>query len=156
MKWLPIGTVVIVASVSATYAQQVTDNNPGHAPDAVLDNHRPLIQKREKPATTRTVSGKVVDGSGQPLEGALVTLTNTATKERREYFTKQDGRYSFEQLSFTIDYELQARYKDTNGEVKKLSEFDKSPKMVRILEISKTADNAQPVEAKKDTPPAKQ
>jgi hypothetical protein len=156
MKRLLIGTVIAAASLSVTGAQAPT-TNPEPVPDAAtLDNHRPLIPKREKPATTRTVSGQVVDSSGQPLEGALVTLTNTATHEKREFFTKKNGRYSFEELSFTVDYQLQARYKDVNGDLKKLSQFDKAPKMVRILEID-TAAPAQPAaQAKKTTPDSKQ
>lgn len=156
MKYVAIGIVITAASLAVAGAQAPA-TNPETPPDAAtLDNHRPLLPKKEKPATTRTVTGQVVDASGQPLEGALVTLTNTATHERREFFTKKNGRYSFEDLSFTIDYQLRARYKDSNGDLKKLSQFDKSPKIVRILQID-TAAPAQPTaEAKKTTPDTKQ
>jgi phosphate-selective porin len=155
MKRLIIGIAAMAAAVSIAAAQQA--NAPaGPPPDAAnIGNNRSLLPKRQKAPTSRTVSGQVVDANGQPLEGALVTLTNMATKEKREFFTKKGGRYTFEDLSFTIDYQLQARYKDSNGELKKLSQYDKSPKMVRILQID-TGTQAEPAaEAKKNPPPAK-
>jgi hypothetical protein len=157
MKCLVLGLVALAATFCTVAAQQSTTPNSGPPPDAAsLDNHRSLFPKKEKAPTTRTVSGQVVDAGGQTLEGALVTLTNTATKEKREFFTKKGGRYTFADLSFTTDYQLQARYKDSNGDLKKLSQFDKSPKMVRILEINTAVPPQPTAEAKKDPPPAKQ
>lgn len=156
MQRLVIGIVAMAATLSAAKAQAPATSSPGAPPDAAnLDNHRPLIPKKEKAPTSRTVSGQVVDANGQPLEGALVTLTNTSTKEKREFFTKKGGRYNFDDLSFTIDYQLQARYKDSSGTLKKLSQYDKSPKMVRILEINTGAAAEPATEAKKNPPPAK-
>ncbi|HEY3938460.1 MAG TPA: carboxypeptidase-like regulatory domain-containing protein [Bryobacteraceae bacterium] len=115
---------------------QTTDSNPGHSPDVFLDNHRPLIEKKGKAPTTRTATGQVVDDSGQPLEGALVTLTDTKTKEKTTFFTKKDGRYRFEDLSFSIDYQLQARWKTLLSDERKLSQYDHAAKIVRILEVT--------------------
>lgn len=156
MNRLVFGMVAIAATL-CTAAAQATNPSPSPPPDAAnIGNHRPLFPKREKAPTSRTVSGQVVDAGGQPLEGALVTLTNTDTKEKREFFTKKGGRYTFEDLSFTIDYQLQARYKDSNGDLKKLSQYDKSPKMVRILQVNTGKSAAEPTaEAKKNPPPAK-
>ena len=125
---------VIIAFAAAAGAQ-TTDPNPGHQPDVFLDNHRPLIKKKEKAPTSRNVSGKVVDDSGQPLEGALVTLTNTKSHEKTSFFTKNDGRYNFDDLSFNIDYELQAHYKNMTSEPRKLSQYDHKANVVRILEV---------------------
>ena len=69
----------------------------------------------------------MTDDTGQPLEGALVTLTDTKTKEKTTFFTKKDGRYHFEDLSFRIDYSVQARFKDKASEPRKLSQYDHSP-----------------------------
>jgi len=85
------------------------------------------------------VTGKVVDGSGQPLEGALVTVTDTKADEKRTFITKKDGRYNFDELSFTVDYQLQARYKDAVSEPRKLSQYDHTVDMVRILDVPTTA-----------------
>lgn len=146
---LPLAVGAIVA---ASVHAQTTDPNPGHAPDVFLDNHRPLIQKKGKPPVARTVTGKVVDETGQPLEGALVTLSNTKTHERTEVITKKDGRYHFEDVSFNIDYELAARYKSLNTERRRLSQYDHTANVVRILEIEPAA-NPPNTEAKKDTSP---
>ena len=149
--------VALAATVSIAASRQIQNPSPTPPPDAAnIGNHRPLISKRDKAPTARTVSGQVVDAGRQPLEGALVTLTNTATKEKREFFTKKGGRYTFDDLSFTTDYQLQARYKDSSGDLKKLSQYDKSPKMVRILQIDTGKPAAEPsAEAKKNPPPAK-
>lgn len=131
--------LIVIASANA----QATDVNPGHTPDAVLDNHRPLLSKRDKAPTSRTVTGKVVDDTGQPLGGALVTLTDTKTHEKTTVFTKKDGRYNFEDVSFTIDYQLQARYKDLMSDTRKLSQYDHTANVVRILEVQ-PADTVAP------------
>ena len=124
----------------------------GNAP-VFLDNHRPLNPKKEKNPTTRTVTGQVVDDSGQPLDGALVTLVDQKTKERHEFFTKKDGRYKFEDLSFSVDYQLQAKWKTLTSEERKLSQYDHSPRIVRLLEVT-TPEGAPPPssEAKTDKP----
>ena len=124
---LALGTVVFA---------QTSDPNPAHTPDVFLDNHRPLNAKKGKAPTTRSVSGKVVDGSGQVLEGALVTLTDPKTNEKTTIITKKDGRYNFDDLSFTQDYLVAARYKDMASESKKLSQYDRSANVVRILEVA--------------------
>jgi len=137
-------------AIAALANAQAADPNPNaNTNDVFLDNHRPLIQKKDKAPTSRTVTGKVVDDTGQPVEGALVTLTNEKTHESRQFITKKDGRYSFEDLSFTIDYELAARYKDTLSDTRKLSQYDHTAKVIRILQIGSDA-NSPGSEAKKE------
>ena len=154
MKYTKRTTVIAAAAIvltAAASAQQSADSNPADKPNVFLDNHRPLIQKKQKAPTSRTVKGQVVDDTGQPLQGALVTLTNTKTHEKETFFTKQGGHYNFEDLSFSIDYELQAKYKDQTSEIRKLSQYDHSPRVVRILEIGSAPGLNQAVtaEAKK-------
>ena len=74
-RWLLLG--ILLTGYAAIATAQTTDPNPGHSPDVFLDNHRPLNSKKGKAPTTRNVSGKVTDENGQPLNGALVTLTDT-------------------------------------------------------------------------------
>ncbi len=149
--------LILAAFATAAAAQQTADSNPADAPNVFLDNHRPLIKKKEKAPTSRTVTGQVVDDSGTPLEGALVTLTNTKTHEKETFFTKKGGRYSFEDLSFTIDYEVQAKYKSLSSQARKLSQYDRTPRAVRILEIGSAPGLNQSVStaAKKDSAPPK-
>jgi hypothetical protein len=133
-------------------AQQITDTQ---REPATLDNKRPLIQRKEKVPTSRIVSGKVVDEvNGTPLKGAIVTLTDLSSHGRREMITKDDGRYNFDDLSFSIDYELIARYKNSVTDVRKLSQYDHTVKAVRILTISDNSPSSSSVnEAKKDKHP---
>jgi hypothetical protein len=146
-------TLAIVAVPAA--AQQISDPNPAHVPDANIGNNRPLISKKEKAPTSRTVTGKVVDEvSGTPLKGAIVTITDLSTHERREMITKDDGRFNFNDVSFSIDYELKARYKNSATDVRKLSQYDHTAKVVRILTVPDASSAPAPVsEAKKDTKP---
>lgn len=143
------GLLIGLGALSAS-AQQTQDTRP---PDVFLDNHRPLNQKKEKNPTTRTVTGQVVDDSGQPLEGALVTLVDDKTKERHEYFTKNDGRYKFEELSFSVDYQLQAKWKNLISDERKLSQYDHTARIVRMLEVTTPEGTPPPAsEAKTDKP----
>lgn len=143
---------IVTTALAGIATSQTTDPNPGHSPDVFLDNHRPLLGKKEKAPTSRRVSGKVVNDAGQPLEGALVTLTDGKTGQKTTVITKSDGRYSFDDLSFTIDYELKARYKDQSSESRKLSQYDRSATIVRILEVGPGANGASDATiAKKET-----
>lgn len=131
------------------FAQQTENNAP-----VFLDNHRPLNQKKEKNPTTRTVSGLVIDDSGQPLSGALVTLVDAKTKEKHQYFTKKDGRYKFDDLSFSVDYHLQAKWKNLTSDERKLSQYDHTARIIRQLEVT-TPDGVPPPsssQAKTDKP----
>src|SRR5581483_4437075 len=126
--------VISAAALAVSGNAQQTDPNPAHGPSVFLGNDRPKEKKDKKP-TSRLVTGKVVDSTGQPLEGALVTLTDTQKNDKLTFITKKGGRYGFDNLSFTVDYQLQARFKDAVSELKKLSKYDHSANMVRILEI---------------------
>ncbi len=129
-------TAVLAVTIFALAlpAQQPSDastTKPRSA--ATLGNEKQ--PKKDKNPTSRTVTGQVTDETGQVLEGAMVTLTDKKTNERTSFFTKKDGRYRFEELSFNNDYEVQARYKNFASEPRKLSQFDAAPRPVRILEI---------------------
>lgn len=150
-KRLAFGISILALLAATAAAQQTADHNAADQPNVFLDNHRPIIKKKEKTPTSRTVTGQVVDDSGTPLEGAVVTLTNTKTHEKETFFTKKGGRYTFEDLSFTIDYEVQAKFKNLSSDARKLSQYDRSPRAVRILEIGSAPGLNQSVttEAKK-------
>lgn len=152
---LAISAVALLAISAA--GQQTADYNAGNDPNVLLENHRPLIKKKEKAPTSRTVTGQVVDDSGAPIQGAAVTITNTQSHEKQTFFTKKDGHYSFEDLSFTIDYEIQAKFKNLSSDTRKLSQYDRSPRLVRILQIGPAPALNQSVtaEAKKDQPQKK-
>ena len=136
MKSFATFLVAIAAGATLCGAQQTIDPalNTHVNDNASFGNQK--SPKKEKAPTSRTVSGQVTDERGQVLQGALVTLTDNKTKEQTTFFTKKDGRYQFENLSFTKDYSVQARYKDKESDPRKLSQFDTAPRPVRILEIN--------------------
>jgi hypothetical protein len=151
MKRLILAAISV--GVTAAVAQQRQDSGATKPPEVFLDNHRPLIEKKGKDPTTRTVSGQVVDDSGTPLENALVTLTNGKSNEKRTFFTKKDGRYNFQDLSFTIDYKIQARWKTLVSDSRNLSQYDRAAKIVRILQVTTPEGKPAPeATAKKEDP----
>lgn len=143
---LAVFAITILAAAASAQSNGATSAKEPD-PNVFLDNHRPLIEKKQKAATSRNITGKVVDDTGQPLEGALVTLTDSKTHVRTTAITKKDGRYNFDDLTFNNDYELQARYKDLPSPVRKLSQYDHTTNVVRILEIA--SDTPPATEAKK-------
>jgi Carboxypeptidase regulatory-like domain len=142
LKLRLFGSLLCVILLASSAGAQSTNPSSTKSPEVFLDNHRPLIKKKDKAPTSRDVSGKVVDENGNPLEGALVTLKDTKTNARTTFITKKDGRYNFDDLSFDIDYELGARYKDLATETRKLSQYDRNPNIVRILQIQPRSDSS--------------
>ncbi len=149
MKRFVVASLATLALTLLCIAQQTVDPALNSHPkdNATFGNQK--NPKKEKAPTSRTVTGQVVDENGQALEGALVTLTDKKTNERTDFFTKKDGRYQFADLSFTIDYEVQARYKEKSSEVRKLSQYDTTPRPVRFLEIKTGAGTASAAAAAK-------
>ncbi|MDQ2711628.1 MAG: carboxypeptidase-like regulatory domain-containing protein [Acidobacteriota bacterium] len=133
-RFLPIPFAVLALAVSSLAQQTIDQSAPHVADNASFGNQK--SPKKEKPATTRTVTGQVTDETGQVLDGALVTLTDSKTNEKTTFFTKKDGRYKFEDLNFTNDYQVQARYKTWSSEPRKLSQYDHAPRPVRILAVN--------------------
>jgi hypothetical protein len=151
MKRLILAAICVGAIALAQ--QQRQDSSSTKPPEVFLDNHRPIVEKKGKAPTSRTVSGQVVDDSGTPLENALVTLTNGKSNEKQTFFTKKDGRYNFEDLSFTVDYKLQARWKTLISDSRNLSQYDRAPKIVRILQVATPEGKPAPgATAKKEDP----
>lgn len=133
-------------------AQSSPADTKKEEPSVFLDNNRPLLPKKSKPPTSRTVTGTVTDDTGRPLEGALVTLTALKNNEKRTFFTKKDGRYVFEDLAFTEDFEVQAKWKTLISETRKLSQYDHTAKAVRLLQVQTPEGPAQtPATAAADT-----
>ena len=121
--------------MTSLQAQSSPADTKPEDPNVFLDNNRPLVPKKTKAATARTVIGTVTDDTGRPLEGALVTLTRVKTKEKQNFFTKKDGKYTFDDLAFTEDFEVQAKWKTLISETRKLSQYDHTVKAVRLLQV---------------------
>lgn len=131
-RLLPAGASFLAFAFSAS-PQTQTETNPGHAPSVFMGGTK---EKKDKAPTSRTLRGTVVDDGGRPMEGALVTLTNKSTNEKITFITKKDGQYRFDDLSFTTDYEVGAKYKRQSTEARQISQYDHRADVIRRLELS--------------------
>jgi hypothetical protein len=141
----------LTASIAS--AQYLPEPNPANKPYVFLGGDKP---KKGGPATSRAVKGVVVDEAGRPVQGALVTLSDPRSKEKWTIDTKADGRYHFDELSFIVDYEISAKLGSKVSAVKKLSQYERAPLLVRNLELSPantaTATTAEPVQSSAPPP----
>lgn len=149
---LATATFLAASTVSAQY---LPEPNPANKPYVFLGGDKP---KKGGPATSRAVKGVVVDEGGRPVQGALVTLSDPRSKEKWTIDTKPDGKYHFDELSFIVDYEISAKLGSKISAVKKLSQYERAPLLVRNLELSAantaSATTAEPAHSS-TLPPAK-
>ena len=90
-----------------------------------LGGTSPSSPERKTPrATTRTLTGNVLDKSDQPVAEAIVYLKNTKTLTVRTYIAQKDGSYRFPEVSNNIDYEVYAQRNGKKSDTKVLSQFD--------------------------------
>lgn len=130
-------TVVTLGCASAAFAQGDQRDRDYNQPSVSVGPGAPK-QKKDRPVTSRSVKGTVVDDTGKPIEGALVSLTDLKSKEKWTFVTKADGRYVFDSLSLTVDYDVAAKKGSAASPVKHLSQYDHSTPAVRNLEIGAT------------------
>jgi len=120
------------AFIALLTAQQVPNDNAAHNNPALGGAKPP---KKDKAPTSRSLRGTVTDDTGQPMGGALVTLTDDSTKDKVTFITKKDGKFNFADLSFTKDYEVVAKYQNQESSLRKLSQYDRTADVVRILQL---------------------
>jgi len=94
---------------------------------------------KKKDDHTRSVTGLVTGPDGNPVVGAVVQLKNTKTLEIRSYITQDNGKYSFNELSSDVDYELKAfdNRHGASSPTKSLSSFDSRKQAILDLKLSK-------------------
>jgi hypothetical protein len=95
---------------------------------------------KEKPPTTKTVSGKVLDAQDNGIANAVVSLTDLTSKKKVAIYSGKDGSYQFSGLSFTDDYELRATYNGKSSDDRKVSSWDTRDRLVMYLHIPPPAD----------------
>lgn len=96
-----------------------------------------LPEVNPKDVPSRALTGIVRDANGDPIKGAIVTITNLKTKAGKSFVTKEDGRYRFDLLVKADDYEVKARFQGKDTEVKTLSTFDPRDKPTLNLQFEK-------------------
>jgi hypothetical protein len=90
---------------------------------------------KDKSTVGRMLTGKVLDRHDNPLQDAVVYLSNTRTHTVKSYIVGADGAYHFPELSPNIDYEVYAQYKGQKSETKTVSQFDDRKAANIILRI---------------------
>jgi hypothetical protein len=78
----------------------------------------------KKQASTRTLTGTVLNQDDQALASAVIYLKDTRTLAVRTYISNKDGSYQFGGLAPNQDYELYADYQGDRSSTRTLSAFD--------------------------------
>ena len=101
-------------------------------------------------ANADTISGKVVDSAGKPMEGVMISAFTVESKKRKSVsvFSQADGSFSIEGLFYKKYYKVRARLMGQLDEVKRdvkagdsdLS-FSMKPATGEELENQRTADS---------------
>ena len=83
-------------------------------------------EKKDKPRdrTHRDVAGMVMLQDETPVSGAVVKLKNLRNLQVRSFITQADGKYVFQNLSSSVDFELNAEYKGMSSPKRALTIYD--------------------------------
>jgi len=84
---------------------------------------------------TRSVEGKVYNGPGKIVVGAVVQIKDLKSLQIRSFITQSDGGYHFLGLSTDSDYELSATYAGASSKPRTLTVFDNHKKAVIDLKL---------------------
>jgi hypothetical protein len=93
------------------------------------------------PDKTRLLTGKVLDGSDNPVPNAVVYLTNSHTRSVKTYIVGPDGAFRFPALQPSLDYEVYAQYNNRKSGTKTLSQFDDRTQVYISLKINSSNSN---------------
>lgn len=135
MKWIPGCLIVLLLSAVLAPGMQWTN------------------QKKEKgrDPNIRNVSGVVSLPDGSPAVGAVVQLKNLKTLQIRSFIAREDGKYLFQNLSTSIDYELIASYDGMESPKRTLTIFDTRLDAVVNLKLERKRE--QPKSEGKESKP---
>ncbi len=88
-------------------------------------------------ATTRSIEGTVLSGTGSPVPGGIVLLKDTKTLQVRSFIAQADGKYHFYGLSTDVNYVLRAESNGMTSPHKTVSVFDSHKIVVLNLKLKK-------------------
>ncbi len=100
----------------------------------------PLMAKRRKPPTSKTVVGQVFNASGNGIAGAAVEMKDLTTGKTLAIYTGPQGHFQFTDLKLTQDYQFRAHYKGQLSELRKVSSWDTRTNLVINLHIPPPKD----------------
>jgi Carboxypeptidase regulatory-like domain len=94
-----------------------------------------LTARKEKPPTTKTVRGQVLDAQDNGIVGAAVEMTDVTTGKKAAIYTEEGGHFVFTGLKTFEDYEFRATEKGKSSETRKVSSWDTRMRVVVNLHI---------------------
>ena len=96
----------------------------------------PPPPERQKGPQLRSVNGRVTSGEDAPLKDAIVYIKNTRTLAVKTYIADDAGKYQFNALLPSVDYEIFAESKGKKSDTRTLSSFDSRKDVTINLRIS--------------------
>jgi hypothetical protein len=72
----------------------------------------------------RAVEGTVYSASGEKVNGAVVQLKDMKTLQIRSFITREEGKFLFQGIRRSTEYELKARHGDKESRPQVLTIFD--------------------------------
>ena len=93
---------------------------------------------KERDRTVRTLSGEVLLPDESPAEGAVVQVKNLKTLQIRSFITLKDGKYNFQNLSSSVDFEVRAHWKEHASPKRMLTVYDTRLDAVINLKLEPT------------------
>ena len=106
----------------------------------LLFDSAPLMARKKKLPTTKTVIGQVFDASDNGIAGAAVEMKDLTTGKTLAIYAGPHGHYTFTGLSLAQDYQFRAHYKGKSSEVRKVSSWDTRIHLVINLHIPAPKD----------------
>jgi hypothetical protein len=97
-------------------------------------------QNAKHDSQLKTVRGVVTDKSDNPIEGAVVYLSNTRTTQVRSNISTKSGDYRFSGIDPNAEYELYAEKDGAKSQVRNISSFDSRLDIVLNLKLGKKKD----------------
>jgi hypothetical protein len=96
-----------------------------------------VVVAQERGPAQRVVQGKVLDGAGAPIKGAVIYLKDGRSLSVKSFFSDDQGGYRIGQLSQNTDYEIWAEHSGKKSAVKTISSFDSKNQFYINLKIDK-------------------
>ncbi|MGH9395322.1 MAG: carboxypeptidase-like regulatory domain-containing protein [Terriglobia bacterium] len=91
---------------------------------------------KQKPMPVKSISGAVLNTSNAGVPGASVMLTDIETHHTDAIYSGAKGKYSFSGLNPNDDYQIRAKYKQLESNVRNASSLDSRNQIVINLVLS--------------------